>query len=269
MSGQKVLVTGAGTGVGKGIALEFARAGAAVVLHYSHSGMGALEAAESIRDAGGKAKAIAADFTKVEELGTLARAAEDFLGGLDVLVNNAGITMNRKFEDTTAEQFDVLYAVNVRAPYFLSQALMPALLRSRGSVINISSVHAVGGRRDHTVYAGTRGAIVSFTRSLAIEMAPQGVRVNCIAPGPVDVENHHKLMAAQNIEESGSCIPVGFMAEPGDIGAVAVFLASPAARYIIGQTIVADGGTTAWFSLCDSFTASAPVHFGQGYVPGV
>jgi NAD(P)-dependent dehydrogenase (short-subunit alcohol dehydrogenase family) len=269
MSGQRVLVTGAGTGVGKGIALEFAKAGAAVVLHYSHSGTGALEAAETIRRAGGTASAVAADFSKVDEVQILARKAEDFLGGVDVLVNNAGITMNRKIEETTVEQFDVLYAVNVRAPYFLAQALMPSLLRSRGSIINISSVHAVGGRRDHTVYAGTRGAIVSFTRSLAIELAPQGVRVNCIAPGPVDVKNHHRLMPDENVEETGRCIPAGFMGQPGDIGAVAVFLASAAARYIVGQTIVADGGTTAWFSLCDSYAASAPVHFGQGYVPGV
>jgi NAD(P)-dependent dehydrogenase (short-subunit alcohol dehydrogenase family) len=269
MAGQRVLVTGAGTGVGRGIALAFARVGAAVVLHYSHSGAGALDTAESIRRAGGTAAALAADFANVHEVQDLARRAESFLGGMDVLVNSAGITMNRPVEETTAQQFDTLYAVNVRAPYFLTQTLLPALLQSRGSIINLSSIHAVGGRREHSVYAGTRGAIVSFTRSLAIELAPRGVRVNCIAPGPVDVENHHKLLTDDEIARTEGCVPIGFIGTPEDVGGVAVFLASPQARYIVGQTVVADGGTTAWFSLCDSFTSSAPVRFGKGYVPGV
>ena len=270
MSGQRVLVTGAGTGIGKGIAREFAAAGAAVVLHYSHSGAGAVEAAAEIRAKGGRAEAMAADFTKVAEVQELARSAAAFLGGVDVVVNNAGITMNRPFGETTPEQFDVLYAVNVRAPFFLTQALVPALLASgHGAVINISSVHAIGGRREHAVYAGTRGAIVSFTRTLAIELAPQGIRVNGIAPGPVEVENHHKVMSDEQIAGSGSCTPIGFMGQPQDIGKLAVFLASEAARYIVGQTFVIDGGTTSWFSLCDSYRTSAPIRFGQGYVPGV
>ena len=185
-------------------------------------------------------------------------------------MNNAGITMNREFEKTTPGQFDLLYAVNVRAPFFLTQALMPSLLASRGAaVINISSIHAMGGRREHAVYAGTRGAITSFTRTLAIELAPRGIRVNCIAPGPIDVENHHKVLSDESIARSGSCIPVGFIGQPFDVGKLAVFLASEAGRYIVGQTFVIDGGTTAWFSLCDSFRDSGAPRFGQGYVPGV
>jgi len=270
MNGKRVLVTGAGTGIGRGIAREFARAGATVALHYSHSGTGATEAAAEIRETGGRAAAFAADFTKLEDVQSLAREALGFLGGIDVLVNNAGITMNREFEQTTPEQFDVLYAVNVRAPFFLTQSLMPALLEpGRASVINISSVHALGGRREHSVYAGTRGAIVSFTRTLAIELAPKGIRVNCIAPGPIDVENHHKIIPEADIARTGGCIPIGFLGQPEDIGKLAVFLASDAARYIVGQSFVADGGTTAWFSICDSFSDSGGERFGQGYVPGV
>ncbi len=268
MKGKRVLVTGAGTGIGRGIALEFARQGAAVALHASRSAAGAEEAAAEIRAAGGQAVVIGADFARLDEVRDLARAAVSALGGLDVLVNNAGITMNREFESTTPEQFDVLYAVNVRAPFFLTQAVLPSLLASRGAaVINISSVHAIGGRREHAVYAGTRGAIVSFTRTLAIELAPRGIRVNGIAPGPVEVESYHKVLSGESIARSAGCIPVGFMGQPSDVAQLAVFLASGAARYIVGQTFVIDGGTTAWFSLCDSFRDPTPVRFGEEYLP--
>src|SRR5687767_11789751 len=122
MEGNRVLVTGAGTGIGRGVALEYAREGAAVALHYSHSSSGAESAVEEILKAGGKATAIKADFARVEPVQQLAREAVDFLGGLDVLVNNAGITMNMPFKQVTPEQFDRLYHVNVRAQFFLTQA---------------------------------------------------------------------------------------------------------------------------------------------------
>jgi len=132
MAGKRVLVTGAGIGIGRGIALAFAREGAAVAVHYSHSSAGAAAAVKEIVDEGGNAAAFQADFSEVAPLQSMAAAAVAFLGGLDVLVNNAGITMNRPFGKVTAEQFDVLYAVNVRAPFFLTQALLPELEQSRG-----------------------------------------------------------------------------------------------------------------------------------------
>ncbi len=270
MNGKRVLVTGSGTGIGKGIAREFARAGAAVALHYSHSAEGADEAAAEIAAEGGRAAAFRADFTRLDEVRGLAREALAFLGGIDILVNNAGITMNRLFELVTPEQFETLYAVNVRAPFFLTQELLPALTEARGaSIINISSIHAFGGRREHSVYAGTRGAIVSFTRELAIELAPRGIRVNAIAPGATEVENYHKLIPDFDGKAAGAKIPAGFIGQPADIAKTAVFLASDAARYIVGQTIVVDGGTTAWFSLCDSYLDEGSARFGKGYVPGI
>jgi glucose 1-dehydrogenase len=270
MEGKRVLVTGAGTGIGRGIALEFARAGAAVALHYSRSGKGAEAAVAEIRAAKGTAAAFAADFTRRTEVRELARAAVGFLGGLDVLVNCAGVTMTMPIEEVQDEQFDFLYAVNVSAPFFLTQALLPALKASKAAaIVNITSVHALEGYPEHTVYAGTRGAIVSFTRVLAIELAPVGIRVNAIAPGSTEVESHHKLSPGMDVAAAGRQIPAGFLGQPEDIGKVAVFLASEAARYIVGQTIVVDGGTTAWMPFGEQFRARATVRLGKGYVPGM
>jgi NAD(P)-dependent dehydrogenase (short-subunit alcohol dehydrogenase family) len=273
MTGTRVLVTGAGTGIGRGIALAFARAGAAVALHYSHSSQGAETAVAEIVAIGGKAAAFQADFSAVEPLRELAAAAVNFLGGVDVLVNNAGISMTHPIEKTTVAQFDLLYAVNVRAPYFLSQALLPELERSRGVIINLSSIHALEGCPQHSVYAGTRGAILAFTRELSIELGPRGVRVVGIAPGAVPVPNHfHGMDDAEIATATRACgngIPCGFAGTPGDIANVALFLASEASRYIVGQTLVVDGGTTSWMPFGTQFKDPPGTILGKGYVPGL
>jgi len=269
-NGKRVLVTGAGTGIGRGIALAFAKQGVVVAVHYSHSAAGAEAVVKEITAAGGKAAAFKADFSEADPVRALAQEALAFLNGLNVLVNNAGITMNRPLAQTTVEQFDRMYAVNVRAPYFLIQALVPALERSRGVVINLSSIHAYEGYTEHSVYAGTRGAMVALTRQLAIELAPRGIRVVGIAPGAVRVENQEKLLGpATDWGEAGRGIPAGFVGAPRDIGAVAVFLASEGARYVVGQTLVVDGGTTSWMPFGEQFKQPMSVQFGQGYVPGL
>ncbi len=273
MKHKRVLVTGSGTGLGRGIALEFARRGAVVAVHYSQSSAGAEATVQEIVAAGGKAAAFKADFKEVAPLQGLARETVAFLGGLDVLVNNAGITMNRPFEKTTVEQFDTLYAVNVRAPYFLSQALVPELEKAKGVIINIASIHAFQAYIEHTVYAGTRGAIVTFTRNLALELAPRGIRVVGLAPGAVPIPSHFKstpeVDMEQAIREFGKGIPCGFAGTPRDIGNVAAFLASEDARYLLGQTLIVDGGTTAMMHFGEEFKQPMGSQFGQGYVPGV
>jgi NAD(P)-dependent dehydrogenase (short-subunit alcohol dehydrogenase family) len=271
MAGKKVLVTGSGTGIGRGVALEFCRQGADVVIHYSQSRDGAMQAvAQAQAEGAGKVTAIQADFRQADAPARLAREAIEFLGGIDVLVNNAGITMNRAFQKVTIEQFDTVFNVNIRAMYFATQAVVPTMARQgSGVVINTSSVHAFEACTEHTVYASTKGAINAFTRVLAIELAPLGIRVNCIAPGAVEVEAHHKVIPDFDPAAFGKMIPAGFVGQPVDIAKVAIFLASDDARYLVGQTLVVDGGTTSWMPFSEDFRRPFSGQFGKDYVPGL
>jgi len=266
---KKVLVTGSGTGLGREIALEFARRGAAVAVHYSHSSAGAESAVREILAFGGRAKAFQADFCDVRQVQKLTHEALEYLEGIDVLVNNAGITMTLEFEDVTPEQFDTLYNVNVRAQFFALQTALPTMLeQGSGAVINLTSVHGIRACKGHSVYAGTKGAIIAHTRELAIELAPRGIRVNAVAPGAVPVENHFKAAGSSDTSETGKLIPCGFAGEPLDIANIVVFLASDQARYIVGQTIVVDGGTTSWMAFNEGYHETG-LRLGKGYVPGL
>ena len=271
MQGKRVLVTGAGTGIGRGIAREFAQEGADVVLHYGHSSAGAQEAAEQARQLGVRATAVQADFDKVPEVQRLAAEAIAFLGGIDVLVNNAGITLNKPFLKCTPEQFDKVYHVNMRAQFFLTQKVVEDMLpRGKGAICNITSIHGLQGAPEHAIYAGTKGAIIAYTRALAVELAWRGIRVNAIAPGWVTVDNYYSALPGFNLEEAQKTaaekVPVARYGLPEDIAKIAVFLASDDASYIVGQTLVADGGTTTLMSLISDFRHESSAHFGEKYL---
>jgi NAD(P)-dependent dehydrogenase (short-subunit alcohol dehydrogenase family) len=274
LEGKKALVTGSGTGIGREIALEFARQGADVVLHYAHSSAGAESAVKEILAMGRKATALPADFDRVDEVLQLADKALAFLGRIDCLVNNAGITFNRPFRRVTLEQFDRMFHVNIRAQFFLTQRVAEDMLQhGGGAVCNITSIHGVSGAPEHSVYAGTKGAIIAYTRTLAVELACQGIRVNAIAPGCVPVENYNKVLEGFDLEATKewakNAIPVGHVGTPFDIAKLAVFLCSDDAEFIVGQTIVADGGTTSLMSLISDFRNESSARFGIGYLPGV
>ncbi|HMO84640.1 MAG TPA: glucose 1-dehydrogenase [Lacipirellulaceae bacterium] len=271
LEGKRILITGAGTGIGQGIAVVCAREGAHVAIHYSHSEQGARETVAAIQEVGGRSATFRADLAELAQVKGLANWAVEYLGGVDVLVNNAGITFNSLFANVTCEQFDQLFNVNVRGGYFLTQALLETLKANTGVVINLTSIHALEGYPEHSIYAGTKGAIIAMTRALAIELAPQGVRVNAIAPGCVPVASHKSAVGEVDLAEVGRGIPTGYVGTPEDIGAAVAFLACDDARFIIGQTIVVDGGTTSWMPFGEQFRAplsAVGVQFGREYMPG-
>jgi NAD(P)-dependent dehydrogenase (short-subunit alcohol dehydrogenase family) len=274
LAGRKALVTGAGTGIGREIALEFARQGADVALHYSHSEPGARSAAEEARAMGRRAEVFPADFGDVEAALRAVDRALDFLSGIDCLVNNAGITMNRPFLKVNREQFDTLLNVNLRSPYFVAQRAVEYMVEHGGGAIcNLTSIHGLQGAPEHSVYAATKGAIIAYTRTLGVELAHKGIRVNAIAPGWVTVDNYYRTIPGFNeiaaAEAAKKSVPVARYGLPIDIAKLAVFLCSEDAGFIVGQTIVADGGTTSLMSLISDFRTESAARFGIGYVPGI
>src|SRR5208337_5450364 len=178
------------------------------------------------------------------------------------------------FLKVTREQFDRVFHVNFRAQFFLTQRVVEAMLGTGGGAIcNLTSIHGLQGAPEHSLYAGTKGAIIAYTRTLAVELAHKGIRVNAIAPGWITVENYFKCIPGFTEEiaaETGyRAIPVARCGEPLDIARLAAFLCSDDASFIIGQTMVADGGTTALMSLVSDFRKESTNTFGRGYIPGV
>ncbi len=253
LAGKRTLVTGAGTGIGREIALEFARQGADVVLHYSHDSAGAESASQEIQSLGRRAAILAADFNDPDATLRMADAALAFLGGIDCLVNNAGITLTRPFLKMEPEQLDSLLNVNFRTPYLLTQRMVePMVSQGLGAICNLSSIHGLQGAPEHSAYAATKGAIAACTRSLAVELGFQGVRVNAIAPGWIMVENHAAI-AGFDLEKSRrqaqTAVPMARYGLPLDVARMAAYLCAEDASFITGQTFVIDGGTTTLMSL--------------------
>lgn len=242
---RRVLVTGAGLGIGQGIAIELARAGYDVAIHYASSRSGAATTVAECEKLGARAIAIGGNLRDVETCFRVVEEAHDFLGGLDALVNNSGVTRAVDFFDTDQALFDEQFEINIRSYFFCAQrAARYMQAQGGGAILNISSVHGGGGAPNHVAYAGTKGAIVAFTRTLAIELAEKHIRVNCIAPGLIEVPRYFD-MPGYTRESSAGMVPWGRVGLPDDIGKPVVFFLSSDADFITGQTLYVDGGTNA------------------------
>jgi 3-oxoacyl-[acyl-carrier protein] reductase len=243
LSGKTALVTGASRGMGRASALALARMGAQVLVHYS-SGVEEAEAVVAeIRTVGGRADTVAADLSAPDGAHKLAKQVRAVVGDrLDILVANAGISKSATIEETSVEDFDRLFAVNVRAPFFLVQQLLP-IMSEGSSIVFLSSLaaHAVVGTIP--AYAATKGAIDTLVKHFASRLGARGIRVNAVAPGVVqtDMSNFTKTDAGRDFALGMQALKR--LARPDDIGGVVAFLASEGARWITGDTIHVDGGS--------------------------
>src|SRR5712675_1183418 len=243
LSGKTALVTGASRGIGRASALALAQAGAQVLVHYGSGEKAAAAVVAEIRQAGGRAEKVAADLRAPNGPHALAKLVHGIVGSrLDILVANAGIAKAASIEDTTVEDFDALFAVNVRAPYFLVQQLLPALCKG-SSIVFTSSLAAHASVGALSAYAATKGAIDTLVKHFASALGPRGIRVNAVAPGAVDTDMSNFVKT-----EAGREVALGMQAlkrvgQPDDIAPVVAFLASDDARWITGDTVRVDGGS--------------------------
>jgi 3-oxoacyl-[acyl-carrier protein] reductase len=243
LTGKTALVTGASRGMGRATALALAAAGARVVVHYGRNADEAKSVVDQIRAAGGRTDALAADLSAPDGAHTLAAQVRNLVGDrLHIIVANAGISKAAAIEDMTVNDFDNLFAVNVRSPYFLVQQLMPNL-RSGDSIVFLSSLGAHAAVGSLSAYAATKGAIDTLVKYFAAALGPRGIRVNAVAPGVIDTD-----MSNLTKTEEGRTTVQGMQAlkrigEPADVAPVIAFLASEDACWITGDTIHVDGGS--------------------------
>ncbi len=243
LTGKTALVTGASRGMGRGAALALAAAGACVLVHYGSGAKEAEAVVAEIRKAGGRAEAVAADLSAADGAHKLARQARSIVGDrLDILVANAGVSKSATIEETTVEDFDKLFAVNVRAPFFLTQQLLP-ILSMGSSVIFLSSLAARAVVGSIPAYAASKGAIDTMVKHFAASLGGRGIRVNAVAPGIVatDMSSFAKTDAGRDYALGLQALKR--LAQPEDIAPVVAFLASDDARWITGDTIYVDGGS--------------------------
>jgi len=243
LSGKTALVTGASRGIGRATALALASRGAYVLVHYRSGGAEAESVVAEIHRTGGQAETTCADLSMRDGPHALAAQVREIIGTrLDILVANAGTYKSASIEDTTLNDFDELFAVNVRAPFFLEQQLTPAM-GSGGSIVLISSLAARTAFGAIAAYAATKGAIDTLVKHFAFALADRGIRVNAVAPGLVAKANEDSIRTNQRRERASSMQAFKRLAQPDDIGGVVAFLASDDAHWITGDVVRVDGGS--------------------------
>lgn len=243
LTGRVAIVTGGSRGIGRAVALELGRRGAAVVVNYNKSPEGADQVVNEIQAAGGKAAAFQADVSSAVAAQALIKFAVDTFGDLHILVNNAGITRDMLIMMMSEEDWDAVIDTNLKSTFNCSKAAVKHMMRKRyGRIINMASISGQMGNGGQTNYSASKAGQIGFTKALAREVSSRSITVNAIAPGFVDTEIL-KAMAPETLEAAIKMVPLARLAQPEEIGYAVAFLASDQAAYITGQVLGVDGGT--------------------------
>lgn len=242
LAGKVALITGASRGIGRHIALEMGKEGAMVAINYKSDKAGAEETIRLLKDIGIYARAYQGDVGSFSCSAEIINSVVKNFGKLDILVNNAGICKNGLFIDMTEEDYDEVMQTNMKGVFNCSSSAVRYMLNKKeGSIINISSIWGEAGASCEVLYSASKGAVDSFTKALAKELAPSNVRVNAIAPGIIETTMNNNLRTFEK-EALINEIPLQRFGKSSEIGKIAVFLASDNSSYITGQVITADGG---------------------------
>jgi 3-oxoacyl-[acyl-carrier protein] reductase len=245
LSKKVALVTGASSGIGAATSILLAELGARVAIGYHGNPEGAEQVRTKIVSAGGKAITVRADVTKADEIVSLAGAVTGQLGPIDILINNAGSLMQRmRILEVKEESWDEIQDLNLKSAVLCSQAVAPSMIeRKRGAIVNVSSIAGRnGGGPGASAYASAKGGLISFTKALAKELAPNGVRVNAVSPGVIDTPFHERFSTPEMMRNFAAAIPLGRVGTSMECANVIAFLASDAASYVVGETIEVNGG---------------------------
>jgi len=249
LDGKNAVVTGAGSGIGQAIAQTFAAQGARVfVLELNEAG--AQETLSRVRDAGGKAEAVACDVSDANSVAAAFDRVATEAGRIDILVNNAGIAHIGTVETTTEADMDRIFAVNVKGVHLCSQAAIPRMVAAGGGVIlNLASIASLIGLTDRFAYSMSKGAVLTMTRSIAVDYIKQGIRCNCVCPARVHtpfvdnyLRNTYPGREDEMFRQLSDYQPIGRMAEPQEVASLALYLCSDEASFITGQAFPIDGG---------------------------